>query len=243
MQKTLAAAAIATLVGVAGAAHAADFYAPGGFKDGPVAPCPTCWAGYYFGGHVGGAWGTLDVTDQTSVPNVKFDHDASSVFGGGQVGFNYQRGNLVVGPEIDVGGMGLSNTKTEIGGAGAISKLGSGYYLDITGRLGYAFGPALIYGKGGYALYGGDASVTEPSTPATVKRDGISGFTAGGGVEYQINPAWSIKAEYLFFDFGNAGGQLVFSNTTGDSYSSQLTVQTAKVGINFHIPSFYEPLK
>jgi outer membrane immunogenic protein len=29
------------------------------------------------------------------------------------------------------------------------------------------------------------------------------GWTIGAGVEYQLSPAWSVKAEYLYVDLGN----------------------------------------
>ena len=131
-----------------------------GYKDAPVVAYPT-WTGYYIGGHVGGAWSTIDFTDVGHVPNVPFNNDTSGFFGGGQVGYAYQLGNLVIGPEVDIGGMGLSHTATEVGGAGAVGSVSSGFYFDITGRLGYTWGPTLLYIKGGYAYYGGSLSVND----------------------------------------------------------------------------------
>ena len=159
MHKTLTAAATVALLGAASAAYAADIYTPG-YKDAAPAAYPT-WTGYYIGGHVGGVWSTIDFTDVTSVPNVPFNNDTSAFFGGGQAGFNYQLGNLVIGPEVDVGGMGLSHTVTEVNGLGAVGSVTSGFYFDITGRLGYTWGPALVYIKGGYAYYGGSLSVND----------------------------------------------------------------------------------
>ena len=61
MKKTLAAVTVAVLVGVAGAANAADMYSPsgGGFKDVPAYVPPPTWTGFYIGAHVGGAWADL----------------------------------------------------------------------------------------------------------------------------------------------------------------------------------------
>ena len=58
MQKTLVAATLAAFVGVAGAANAADIYAPGGYKDVPVV-VPPAWTGFYVGGSVGRAWNDI----------------------------------------------------------------------------------------------------------------------------------------------------------------------------------------
>jgi outer membrane immunogenic protein len=235
MNKTLTATAIVALLGAASAANAADFYAPG-YKDGPVVSYPS-WTGYYIGAHIGGAWSTIDFTDVTSVPNVPFNNDASGIFGGGQIGYAYQLGNLVIGPEVDIGGIGLSRSTTEVGGLGAVSSVSSGFYFDITGRLGYTWGPALLYIKGGYAYYGGSLSVNDGVS--ALSHSDLSGWTGGGGIEYQINPAWSVKAEYQFFEFNTF--QLISTDT--NTFDDRFTAQTFKVGVNYHFCAPYQPLK
>ena len=233
MNKTLTATAIVALLGAAGAANAADFYAPG-YKDGPVVAYPS-WTGYYIGAHVGGAWSAADFTDVAST--VPFNSDTSGIFGGGQIGYAYQLGNLVIGPEIDIGGIGLSGSATEAGVA--VGSVSSGFYFDITGRLGYAFGPALVYIKGGYAYYGGSLSVNEVGV-GSVSHSDLSGWTGGGGIEYKINPAWSVKAEYQFFEFNTF--QLV-NPADGGTWDDRFTAQTFKVGANYHFCAPYQPLK
>ena len=64
MKVTTAAATVAALVGVAGAASAADLYKGGSLKDAPPAFVPpTTWTGFYIGGHVGGFWTDNKYTD------------------------------------------------------------------------------------------------------------------------------------------------------------------------------------
>ena len=238
MQKTLAATAIAALVGVTGAASAADMYPSGGFKEAPSVVYPT-WIGYYVGASIGGAWNTTDVTDVTNYPaTVSFNNDTSGFIGGGQIGYNYQLGHVVMGPEVDLGGISLSRTVNEVGGTGAVSSLSSGFYFDITARLGYAFDRALIYVKGGYANYQGGLSINDGSGIASQSE--LNGWTIGGGVEYQITPAWSVKAEYQRFDFTTT--QLVI-NADGSAYNNDFTIDTFKVGLNYHFCSGYTPLK
>lgn len=229
MQKTLAATAIAALMSVAGAANAADIYS-GGYKDAPLAT-PPLWLGWYFGGHVGGAFGSLEIEDLTGV---KFDNTTSSVFGGGQFGFLYQRGNLVIGPEVDLGSIGISHTSAEPGLPTTQSRIGSGFYFDVTARLGYAYGPALIYAKGGLAGFEGSLSITDgaPGTPP-YSMPARNGFTVGGGVEYKFNPSWSVKAEYQYFDFSSQGGQFTLSDNS--TYNYIPTIQAVQVGINYHL--------
>ena len=254
MKKTLAAATVAALVGVAGAANAADLYKGGSLKDAPAYVPPPTWTGFYIGGHVGGAWGDLKNTwnDYTvaGVSTASWSHNNDGVFGGGTVGYNWQTtflgtSNIVLGFEADFGAIGFSNTNWY--GSSIYNKQDASFYADVTGRLGYAFGPALIYAKGGWAYldnplsYGYDIAGTNYWTG---KGDGLDGYTVGGGIEYLFAPAWSVKAEYQYFDFGKQTESWV----SGAGYdagrlSSELTINTFKVGINYHLNQVYAPLK
>ncbi len=239
MLKTLTAAAAAALVGAAGAAFAADIYTGGGFKDEPYAAYPI-WAGFYFGANVGGAWSNADYSDpNTAPPVIRFSNSDTGVIGGAQFGFVYQRGPLVIGPEIDLGGIGISGTARENGGiAPLVASNSSGFFGDFTGRLGYAFGPALLYIKGGYAYFGGDVNLNDGTATHTVA--GTNGFTFGGGLEYSINPAWSIKGEYQYIDLGSHNVTLA----DGNIYNYDYNVQAVKFGVNYHIPpASFGPLK
>ncbi len=237
MLKTFAAAA-AVLVGVAGSANAADFYAPGGYKDGPYVASPL-WGGWYLGGFVGGAWSRVGIDDVGATSTTSFSNEETAFIGGGQFGFNYQRGPLVIGPEIDLGGIGLGHKAVEQTGGGATVSTSSGFFGDITGRLGYACGPALFYVKGGYVYVDGDVTVAESLTSTSYKASGFSGYTIGGGLEYKLAPAWSVKGEYQYLDLSS------FSTTlgSGDTYNSAFDIHTFKVGFNYHFGSGYAPLK
>ena len=208
---------------------------------GPSCCAPYSWAGFYLGANVGAAWGDLTTRDRDE-NNVTFKNRSTDVFGGGQIGFNLQRGNWVFGPEVDLGGMGLSHTAIEPGDTHIRSRIESGFYGDVTGRLGYAFGPTLLYGKGGFAFTEGGISNTDVGE-FTAKVTGLTGWTAGGGIEYKINPAWSLKAEYLHFDFGS---ERIVNHSDGDRYDNKLSIDTVKVGVNFHFgegTTRYAPLK
>jgi outer membrane immunogenic protein len=234
-------------------ANAADMYVPGpvgpgGYKDAPWAPT---WAGFYLGVHVGGAWGNDHgtVIDSNPVDTThSFTLDSSGVFGGGQLGYNFQRGNVVFGIEADFGDMDLSAKASNSKIVNTIpfeTTTSGGFYGDVTGRLGYSFGSALLYAKGGFAFLEGDAKVHTvnpaffiPETSASA----FTGWTVGGGLEYALTPAWSVKAEYLHFDFGNERSATTI-NTECCSYDHHLTVDTVKAGVNYHIHNEYIPLK
>jgi opacity protein-like surface antigen len=82
----------------------------------------------------------------------------------------------------------------------------------------------------------------------------LTGWTVGGGVEWLLNPNWSVKVEYLFYDFGlndnnwNAtfcpvGGGACGSFASWRVFDHDLTVNTVKLGVNYHLTSGYVPLK
>ena len=159
MKKTLAAATIAALVGVAGAANAADLY-KGSTKDVPVYVPPPTWTGFYIGAHVGGFWADIKNHDLDDFMlhgrDWGWNNNNDGVFGGGTVGYNYQTGAFVFGVEADFGGAGLTNNWNDgvlVGNPGFLHvKNDASFYADVTGRLGYAAGPALFYAKGGWAF-------------------------------------------------------------------------------------------
>jgi outer membrane immunogenic protein len=84
------------------------------------------------------------------------------------------------------------------------------------GRVGWAFDSVLVYGTGGLAVtkfditksFSWDLNDGCPTlgTLFNCHNGGTSGtrtgWTAGGGVEWAFAPRWSLKAEYLFADFG-----------------------------------------
>src|SRR5262249_18369764 len=84
--------------GALASANGADVYTGGSLKDPYVAP----WTGFYLGVHAGAAGGILDTRDFDEHPS-KFHDDVPAAFGGGQLGYNFQRGNIVFGIESDLG--------------------------------------------------------------------------------------------------------------------------------------------
>ena len=129
----------------------------------------------------------------------------------------------LVGIEVDLGGMTVNNRFSNMGSMHDPSVAAVmfdnnnnndfNFYGDVTGRLGYTWGSAMIYAKGGFAWLENNFAMRETiawnngNSPSTFNGNNnnntATGYVVGGGVEWKVSPSWSIKAEYLHFDFGN----------------------------------------
>jgi outer membrane immunogenic protein len=220
---TLGAAASLAL---AASANAADL----GYKDS-YAPV---WTGFYIGANGGYA------SDARGRHGGIEDNGG---FGGGQIGYNWQGAlgvsrNLVLGIEADFQGTGIDHTadSTLLFGGGRIDPVlhtrSFDYFGTLRGRLGYAAGPVLFYGTAGLA-YGNEKNVFDDFVTGNVYRANSTqiGYAAGGGVEYKIDPAWSLKVEYQYVELnsdqpvGTLGGFVRTRDTELD---------TVRGGINYH---------
>ena len=187
-------------------AHAADL--GGSIKDAPIyqdEPRRFSWSGFYMGANLGGAWATGDATySQNNVDLLAGKLDNSSVIGGGQIGYNWQSGSLVVGIEADIAAQNLSSSTSTAVGDLTLSREGR-WIGTVRPRIGYATGNALIYATGGLAYGTVEHNVTENAGIA-LRGYGESetrvGWTAGAGIEWALGRHWSIGAEYLHIDLG-----------------------------------------
>jgi outer membrane immunogenic protein len=159
------------------------------------------WTGFYIGGHLGGAFSASNSFNGLVLSN----YDAR-LLGGVQAGADFQfAGNFVVGIEGQYSWLG-ANSIGAIFPAGFVYSNNQRGLGSVTGRLGYAWGPALFYAKGGYAYSDHTETLTFGGTPVAFTRDGNhkNGYTVGGGVEYLFTPNLSAKAEYQYYNFGNS---------------------------------------
>lgn len=188
------------------------------------------WSGFYIGANIGGGRSTANYTnlDNTtlfgdSVPGPPpdiFNHSLSGAIGGGQIGYNIQRGRWVFGVEALIDAAAIKGNYTSIFGAAddqyetRITTL-----VLLTGRVGYAWDRLLVYGKGGLAAANIEASVSDsvgPSTGSGSASNWRYGPTVGLGIEYALLPNLSVAVEYDYLHLGGADYQL------GDSTGSYL---------------------
>ena len=167
----------------------------------PYAAPLYSWTGFYLGAHVGGAFSSDNNFNGLGTGN----NGNGRVLGGFQAGADWQFDpNWVVGLEGQYSWLS--------GNVGAVFPGGYAYTNNqrglgsITGRVGYTWGPGLLYVKGGYAYSDNNETVTLGGVPIAFATSGDhrNGYTIGAGVEYMFAPNWSAKAEYQYYNFGSA---------------------------------------
>ncbi len=225
MRSTLLALSAALLTSTA--SLAADLPART-YTKAPVYAAPVYnWTGIYVGAHIGAAFGGDDGF-ATTIPGLAGSSRDAAFLGGGQIGADYQFApNWLIGIEGQISG--LSNSDRSFTGLGGSIRDRSDWLASVTGRLGYTWGPGLIYAKGGVA-FRDDAGLaaTAPFLPGITDRQS-TGYTVGGGLEYMFAPAWSAKVEYQYYNFDTT---TLATPVGGLSYKDDL--HTVKVGVNYH---------
>ena len=188
------------------------------------------WTGFYIGGHIGGAFG-----GNNNFAGFGGNNDGRFL-GGVQVGADYQFApNWVLGVEGQYSWLGDNNNSVAFTGTG----LGYVYTNNqralgsVTGRIGYTWGPAMLYAKGGYAFSDNSETLVLGTTPTAFSFDGghRDGYTVGGGLEYMFAPNWSAKAEYMYYNFGSS--RFVTPVALAPFGSFRTEDHTVKVGLNY----------
>lgn len=225
---------------------------------GPIARAPDMpvkapvarianWNGLYAGLNVGYGVGR----DPTSYSESgigfsiaeRFYIAPAGIIGGGQVGYNWQFGQLVAGIESDIQASAMRDSACVDGcihnaffnlAANVEQKLP---WLGTTrGRLGYvADSGALLYLTGGVA-YGEHKTtinhVQGTITATVTSSETKAGWVIGGGIEIPLDRHWKAKAEYLYVDLGSqaitfAAGPLPVTET------SSFRENIFRVGLNY----------
>jgi len=183
-----------------------------------------------------------------------------------QTNFNILGGFLVLGAEGDINFLSIKTTRDtgirtepQFGHLyQSIDEVRMPWLATFRGRVGLAFNNWLLYGTGGLAA--APVNVTKDfrwdftdgcpivNTLQSCHIGGVSGtrtgWTAGGGIEWAFVPAhpgWSVKAEYLYSDFGSVTyttlnrGTIFLPPTTPQpaSHTVSTNLHVFRVGLNF----------
>jgi high affinity Mn2+ porin len=189
------------------------------------------WSGLYIGAHAGfgGGHSSAALSDPV-LTETRNRH--SGLIGGLQAGYNYRASSgVLLGFEADVSFPNYLRSNL------VVSSLTTArsdvteqwdYIGTARGRLGYSAGPWLFYATGGFA-WAGERFLNTPTGGEDEKHLHIRpGWAAGAGVEYAFAPHWSVKLEYLTYQFGKA--DVRFPSAT--QYTSTTDFQSLRVGLN-----------
>jgi outer membrane immunogenic protein len=210
------------------------------------------------GGFIGG--GQVGYNIQYGRALVGLEADFQGIAGG------EQNGSLARSYTFDFFSLGrtnrvVNNVRTRISGQKALDYIGT-----ARAKIGFLVTPdILIYGTGGLA-YGGAtlrsttiideiAELTdEVGVGSSSKSSLLTGWTAGGGVEWMFAQNWSAKAEYLYYDLGRmqmyGGAAILVRNNigpvgagtprgqigsiAGQNVSAHFNGNIIRAGVNYH---------
>jgi opacity protein-like surface antigen len=217
----------------------------------PAAADPVWnWSGVYIGAHIGSALGLSDVRDPYGASIYGDTVRTPTALIGLQGGYNWQApgSRFVYGIEGDLSWFTGDGTNTCFAFSGTFTssncRAQPDYTGTLTGRFGYAGGAdgrTLYYLKAGGAMlrsridattnYGfGFFPITTTGTTET-----NFGWTIGAGIEHAIAPAWSIKLEYDYADFGDVSFRTRRGFiTTPAGFFTVLAPRTAHVDQSMH---------
>ena len=216
-----------------------------------VAPTHN-WAGWYAGLHIGGGVGENDsnffrLSGNAPPHPTQYPESEPFVFGGGQIGYNWVVGQTLFGIEADISARSGNNLDMAEGPLTFNVNQDVGWFGTVRGRWGWLWAPQyLFYVTGGFA-YGHtefNALATGPSQgPFTFSGSSSkAGWTVGGGLEWAMDPRWSVKLEYQYVTLSDDGDTMFFCFTGGKNcngnrgfFTASATddMHTARLGLNY----------
>jgi outer membrane immunogenic protein len=183
--------------------------APPGFEDvfGPGGPL-----------NVGGGSAVSSAIAQGFLPTSLGNRQAGVFTAGGQIGYNAQFNQFVLGVETDLNWInsGVKTTSFVAPPNGVVTNVASSaaglrWLGTVRGRAGYAVDRALFYVTGGLAY--GDARASSNAanfdgSNTDLFAGSVSGirvgYTVGAGLEYAVTNNITVKGEYLYYNLGSA---------------------------------------
>ena len=221
----------------------------------PEAPIPSAlqsapvglhspWTGLYIGINAGYGGGydayTLSPLDGARNPSGTLTLHSSGAIGGAQLGYSQSLGGAVVGIEADFDGSTVSggahgyyDQTSVVSGGSRVSFVGT-----VRGRAGYAFGPALVYGTGGFAYAGTTSSLTyDNHWSASATRTHL-GYAFGGGVEYAVAENITLRTEFIraVFDARQLAA-LADGSGNGIQLTHTPSINVVRAGVNLRFPT------
>jgi outer membrane immunogenic protein len=195
---------------------------------GPIAaPVALSWAGFYIGGHLGGASAHNRLEGDP-------EHQVSFV-GGGQIGYNFQKGMFVFGAEADASWLANTEDHLQTNNITGVQKGVSLHWLaTVRARGGVAFGNWYTYLTTGVAWGEVQLKLQEPccNRESSYSQTRL-GWVFGGGIQHLLTPNVIVGIEALYIDFGSR--DIIVREDEGKSRSikSQAFIARARVDFRF----------
>jgi outer membrane immunogenic protein len=211
-------------------------------KAGPIVSPVYDWSGFYVGVFGGGGMGNHNYNNGTpnGFANYLINYDSTGGIAGGEVGYNVQSGNVVVGVEGNgfwsgIKGSDLSQFNLGVLPVNAVDATNLRRGASLVARGGIAIDRILIFVDGGWA-YG---DILHTSTTAGFAVDQYdnhrSGLAAGGGISYAVTNNLIGKLEYRYYALGryNRPGFPVLTPNGQLPYTVDNTYSVVTVGLDY----------
>jgi outer membrane immunogenic protein len=221
----------------------------------PSPPYVPDWVGFYIGAHGGGGWGhtSFDPSQSvfrslsgTLVPDMTVPNPSpKGGLVGGQVGYNWQWGQVVGGLEADFSAADIKD-ETTFQTPGTLFSSPATFSTDfkvdelasVRGRLGYLIYPGLLaYGTAGAGWGHFRWSATGVDVLGNIASETTYanefGWVAGAGLEWKLSPNWLLRGEWLHYDFGAVSNPPVGALFPLDEGNVKLKVDVARAALSY----------
>jgi outer membrane immunogenic protein len=182
------------------------------YRKAPAAAAPEYdWSGFYVGVAGGYGFGNHDLNNAngpaTTFGPATANYSSQGGLGGGEIGYNWQSGHIVLGVETDFFGAAINGNDSAAVGAGTFSGVTAVDQDNLrwTGTLrargGIAVDRLLLFFTGGWAYGDIDHTSTDPTFGIDKFTVHANGLTAGGGLAYALTDNLIGKFEYRYYNF------------------------------------------
>jgi outer membrane immunogenic protein len=212
-------------------------------------PAPvTSWEGWYIGLNAGAAWqnatwGYDGIVESPSDRSWRPSGAKVGFIGGGQIGYNWQRGNFVYGLEADISGLTGKATAPPLfppaGSKGNALEARISWLSTFRARAGWLVNlNTMVYATGGLAVGGVNDTLAVNGLSASgnaIKSASKTrvGWTVGGGIEYMFARNWFVGAEGLYVDLGKTTATSTVAPTKTGTFRNTAAIARLKLNYKF----------
>ena len=198
------------------------------------------WSGFYVGVFGGGGFGNHNLHNalgNAGFANFTLNYESTGAIAGGEVGYNVQSGNFLVGVEADGFWSGIKGSDVGLFNAGNVAAIDATNLRDgatVRARGGITVDRLLLFFTGGWAYGDFLHTNTDPVNGIDQFSTHRSGLTAGGGIAYALTNNVIGKFEYRYYDFGGytrAGNPLTPNGQL--PYTVNNTYSVVTLGLDF----------